>query len=138
MACYQEMRWDMLTCAFRYIKELADRLNHLENQIQTPHVPVQAFDYTNVGDPSLVEVHTPSNLARKRTHSMSEGLQDPYGRPNWPSQDRGTATPHSQTLPLLTYQDFSTNGQHLRRPSFSDMTLAGNLIAGSNEGTIKA
>lgn len=44
----------------------------------------------------------------------------------------------SYTHPVLTFEDFPTNGQHIRRPSFSDMTLAGNLITGSNEGTIKA
>jgi hypothetical protein len=39
---------------------------------------------------------------------------------------------------ILTVEDFPTNGQHIRRSSFSDMTLAGNLITGSNDGTIKA
>lgn len=37
---------------------------------------------------------------------------------------------------LLTYEEPSLNGN--RRTSFGDMTLAGSLITGSNEGTLKA
>jgi hypothetical protein len=70
---------------------------------------------------------------------MSETLQDPYARPSWPGQDRGgTEVFDVNVSPMLTHQEFPTNGQHIRRSSFSDMTLAGNLITGSNEGTIKA
>ncbi|KAF2655236.1 hypothetical protein K491DRAFT_716458 [Lophiostoma macrostomum CBS 122681] len=104
-----------------YIKELADRLNSLENQIQNPHAPGQTYDYTNVTDAGLGEIPTPSQLTRKRTHSMSEGLQEGYTRQNWFSQDH-----------------LVTNGLPVRRPSFNDMTLASNLMTGSNDGTIKA
>lgn len=70
---------------------------------------------------------------------MSENLQDPYTRPSWSGQDRGgTEVFDVNVSPMLTHQEFSTNGQNMRRTSFSDMTLAGNLITGSNEGTIKA
>ncbi|KAF2749612.1 hypothetical protein M011DRAFT_492708 [Sporormia fimetaria CBS 119925] len=102
-----------------YIKELADRLNNLESQIQNPHAPQPAFDYPPVADHGLPDPHA---LSRKRTHSMSETIHDPYGRPSWPSQER----------------EFSTNAPSFRRPSFSDMALASNLISSSNEGTIKA
>ncbi|KAF2276694.1 uncharacterized protein EI97DRAFT_432941 [Westerdykella ornata] len=106
-----------------YIKELADRLNSLENQIhQHPHGPPPTFDYPVVGDHSLNDPHTPSHLSRKRTHSMSEGLQDPHRGSSWSAPDR----------------DFTTNGQTMRQSSFSDMTLAGSLLTGSNEATIKA
>lgn len=39
-------------------------------------------------------------------------------------------------LSLLTSQETPLNGD--RRTSFGDMTLAGNLITSSNEGTLKA
>lgn len=69
---------------------------------------------------------------------MSEGLHDPYGRPGWSGQDRGIYTVDPHPLPVLTDEDFTTNGQNARRPSYSDMTLAGNLMTGLNEGVIKA
>jgi hypothetical protein len=108
----------------RYIKELADRLNSLESQIQQPHG--QQFD-----------LQSPPQFHRKRTHSMSDGFQDTFVRSSWSGQDRGNNHPLEQTLvSLLTSQETPLNGD--RRTSFGDMTLAGNLITGSNEGTLKA
>lgn len=68
---------------------------------------------------------------------MSEGFQDNFGRSSWSGQDRGNDHPNERSmLSLLTIQETTTNGD--RRTSFGDMALAGNLIAGSNEGTLKA
>lgn len=120
-----------------YIKELADRLNSLENQIQNPHTPTQSYDYSGVGEQTM-DATTPSHINRKRTHSMSEGLQDSYSRQTWSGPDRGMSPWALYGADPADLEDFSTNGQHIRKPSFSDMTLAGNLITGSNEGTIKA
>lgn len=123
-----------------YIKELADRLNSLENQIQHPQAP--GYDFGAVGEPGLVDAQTPSQFPRKRTHSMSENFQDVYNRSTWSGQDRGTYhTYGSEMLYPLTYQEHSLNGAAAnsnRRISFGEMTLAGNLITGSNEATIKA
>jgi hypothetical protein len=123
-----------------YIKELADRLNSLENQIQHPQAP--GYDFGAVGEPGLGDAPAPVQFPRKRTHSMSENFQDVYGRPNWSGQDRGTYhTCGTETLYPLTYQEHSLNGTAAngnRRISFGEMTLAGNLITGSNEATIKA
>ncbi|KAF1997370.1 hypothetical protein P154DRAFT_283132 [Amniculicola lignicola CBS 123094] len=108
-----------------YIKELADRLNTLENQIQTPQAPGQTYDYLGVTEHGLPDAHAPPQFGRKRTHSMSEGLQDMYaasGRPSWPAQDR--EYPNGSNLNLQ------------RRTSYGD--LAASLIAGSNEGTVQA
>lgn len=69
---------------------------------------------------------------------MSEGFQDTFARHGWSGQDRGIATRDSQMWSTLTHQDFPTNGQTMRRPSLSDITLAGSLITGSNEETLKA
>ncbi|KAF2468487.1 uncharacterized protein BDR25DRAFT_55263 [Lindgomyces ingoldianus] len=112
-----------------YIKELADRLNSLESQIQHPHAPGPGYDYMSVGDQGLPDIQTPSQFTRKRTHSISEGMQDSYGTSNrqmgWSGQDR----------------EYPSNGAvqaiH-RRPSYDDMALVGSLITGSNEGVIKA
>lgn len=68
---------------------------------------------------------------------MSEGFQDTFGRSSWSGQDRGNNHPLEHAmLSLLTTQETPTNGD--RRTSFGDMALAGNLITGSNEGTLKA
>ncbi|KAH6633430.1 hypothetical protein C7974DRAFT_171085 [Boeremia exigua] len=118
-----------------YIKELADRLNSLESQIQQPQA--HQFDLQNLADQSFTEIQTPPQFHRKRTHSMSEGFQDAFGRSSWSGQDRGNNHPLEQNiLSLLTTQETPVNGD--RRTSFGDMTLAGNLITGSNEGTLKA
>lgn len=117
---------------------MADRLNSLENQIHNPHATGSAYDYVGIGDQGLPDTQSPSNFERKRTHSMSEGLHDPYGRSGWTGQERGIHTVEPHPLHVLTDEDFTTNGQTLRRASFSDMTLAGNLMTGSNEGVIKA
>lgn len=118
-----------------YIKELADRLNSLESQIQQPQG--QHFDLQSLTEQNFAEIQSPPQFHRKRTHSMSEGFQDAFGRPSWSGQDRGNDHPLEHTmLSLLTSQDTPLNSD--RRTSFVDMTLAGNLITGSNEGTLKA
>ncbi|KAF1977316.1 hypothetical protein BU23DRAFT_550647 [Bimuria novae-zelandiae CBS 107.79] len=103
-----------------YIKELADRLHELENQIQQPQGQTASYDLGPI-DQSL---EASSHFSRKRTHSMSENLSDPYARPSWPGQDRE---------PLN-----GTSENNNRRVSFTEWTLVGNLITGSNETTIKA
>jgi hypothetical protein len=84
------------------------------------------------------DVQAQSPFARKRTHSMSEGLQDAFTRQGWSGQDRGTYDSDMSQLAMLTHQDLAMNGQHARRPSYSELTLAGNLITGLNDGAIKA
>ncbi|KAF2193374.1 hypothetical protein K469DRAFT_745006 [Zopfia rhizophila CBS 207.26] len=135
-----------------YIKELADRLNTLESQIQHPQGGGQNYDYLGMGEQSISgppDAQTPTQFPRKRTHSMSESLQDSYGssnRPNmgWSGQDpqRGIYTVFLHPPKLLTCEEeFTSNGaaqDSHRRPSYGDMALAGSLITGSNEGTIKA
>lgn len=69
---------------------------------------------------------------------MSENFQDVFNRPSWTGQDRGINTWDPSAIALLTSQDPSSNGQAVRRPSYGDLTLAGNLMTGTNEGTIKA
>ena len=139
-ACLGQADEHTLLTPCRYIKELADRLVTLENQIQNPHHPPQAYDYPGVADPGLSDAQVSAHMVRKRTHSMSEGLHDSYGRPGWSGQDRGTPVTYGLVGPFADArsEDFSTNGQPLRRTSFSDMALASNLITGSNDGTIKA
>lgn len=124
--------------AHSYIKELADRLNSLENQIQHPSAPGQSFDYAGLSDQSMAELQALSQFTRKRTHSASEGLQDTSGRPNWSGQDRGTSARESSMWASLTHQDFPTNGLNVRRSSFSEINLAGSLITGLNEEVLKA
>jgi hypothetical protein len=94
-----------------YIKELADRLNTLESQIGGNP---QNIDYDiplGLRDQNIENVQTPTARAytRKRTHSMSEGPQDPYGpahRPNmgWSGQETIQTDQHSlngaNSLPL--------------------------------------
>ncbi|KAF9699932.1 hypothetical protein EKO04_001467 [Ascochyta lentis] len=118
-----------------YIKELADRLNSLESQIQQPQA--HQFDLQNMAEQSFAEIQSPPQFHRKRTHSMSEGFQDAFGRSSWSGQDRGNDHPLEQTmLSLLTTQEPPLNGD--RRTSFGEMALAGNLVTGSNESTLKA
>ncbi|KAF2020872.1 hypothetical protein BU24DRAFT_10138 [Aaosphaeria arxii CBS 175.79] len=122
-----------------YIKELADRLNSLENQIQYPHAqPTQTFDYAPMRDQPVPDTQAQTQFQRKRTHSISEGLQEGYNRSSWPAQDRGIEAWDPRALSLLTSQDLPSNGQTNRRGSYGDLTLAGNLINGTNEGTIKS
>jgi len=120
-----------------YIKELADRLNSLESQIQQPQMPTTNYDFGPI-DQSL---EAPSHFSRKRTHSLSENFGDPYNRPNWSSNDRGiyNAADPAGLYPL-TREEHPLNGAGAsnRRVSFTEWTLAGNLITGSNEATIKA
>ena len=119
-----------------YIKELADRLNTLETQISSPHAPPQTgYDYMGIGEQNLSglpDLGAPQ-FHRKRTHSMSEGLQDQYQAPHrpgmgWPGQEAHRA-------------DMAPNGGTpvpYRRQSYGDVALAGSLLQGSNEGVIKA
>lgn len=73
---------------------------------------------------------------------MSESLQD-YNRMSWSGQDRGIYACHPYTVRALTYQEFTANGAgavqglQQRRPSYSDMALAGSLMTGSNDAIIK-
>lgn len=114
---------------------MADRLNSLESQIQQPQS--QHFDLQNLTEQNFAEIQSPPQFHRKRTHSMSEGFQDAFGRSSWSGQDRGNNHPLEHTmLSLLTNQETPLNGD--RRTSFGDMTLVGNLITGFNEGTLKA
>lgn len=90
-------------------------------------------------------------FARKRTHSMSEGLQDSYA-PNhrasmgWSGQDtRGAEAFPGITIPSWLTPSLesvppngSNQGASYRRPSYGDVALAGSLLQGSNEGVIKA
>lgn len=118
-----------------YIKELADRLNSLESQIQQPQA--HQFDIQNLAEQNFAEIQSPPQFHRKRTHSMSEGFQDAFGRTSWSGQDRGNNHPLEQSmLSLLTSEDTPLNGD--RRTSFGDMALAGSLMTGSNEATLKA
>lgn len=145
---------------YRYIKELADRLNTLESQIANPHAPSGSqydISYVGMGDQSMTglsDIQTPTQYQRKRTHSMSEGIQEPYGpshRPNmgWSGQDasqRGIYIVSQDDWVLANTtegEQFSPNGAaqgSYRRmsPSYGDFSLAGSLIQGSNEGIIKA
>ncbi|KAJ4295371.1 hypothetical protein N0V90_007383 [Kalmusia sp. IMI 367209] len=121
-----------------YIKELADRLNSLENQMQQPQAQASSYDFSAL-DQGL---DAQPQFSKKRTHSMSENFADPYSRPSWSGQDRGTYnTEDSAALYLLTYEEQSINGSgenNNRRVSFTEWTLVSNLITGSNEATIKA
>ncbi|KAH8730672.1 hypothetical protein GQ44DRAFT_767853 [Phaeosphaeriaceae sp. PMI808] len=104
-----------------YIKELADRLNSLESQIQHPTTSSTTnFDFGGINDPSFANMQSPPQFSRKRTHSMSDEFQDVFTRPNWSAQDR----------------DPTLNGN--RRSSFGEMSLIGSLVTGSNEDTLKA
>lgn len=74
---------------------------------------------------------------------MSENFADPYNRPTWSAQDRGTSmTEYPSALTSLTCEEQSLNGandmNNNRRVSFTEWTLVGNLITGSNEAIIKA
>ncbi|KAJ4359843.1 uncharacterized protein N0V89_000399 [Didymosphaeria variabile] len=123
-----------------YIKELADRLNSLENQIQQPQAQPANYDFVPI-DQGL---DAPSQFSRKRTYSMSENFGEPYSRPSWSGQDRGTyITEDPSALPLLTREEQPLNGandsnNNNRRVSFTEWTLVGSLITGSNEAIIKA
>ncbi|KAK7179944.1 hypothetical protein PSPO01_13943 [Paraphaeosphaeria sporulosa] len=122
-----------------YIKELADRLNSLESQIQQPQAQAANYDFAAL-DQSL---EASSQFSRKRTYSMSENFADPYNRPSWSAQDRGTyVTEDPPALISLTREEQSLNGandmNNNRRVSFTEWTLVGNLITGSNEAIIKA
>ena len=71
----------MLTYGIRYIKELADRLNTLENQLPVRHPDLQQYAHMSQDGTSprgLNEFSPPSDGGppRKRTHSMSEGLHN--------------------------------------------------------------
>lgn len=121
----------------RYIKELADRLNSLESQIQHPPNPAQGFDFGGLGDQNFGDTQSPPQFKRQRTHSMGEAFHEAFSRPSWSGQERGNCyAVELNGPPILTNLDPSLNGN--RRTSFGEMALAGSLITGSNEGTLRA
>lgn len=68
---------------------------------------------------------------------MSEGLQDAFVRSSWSGQDRGNDFPlEPGMLSLLTRKETPVNND--RPTSFGDMALAGNLMTGSHQGTLRA
>ncbi|KAI8935385.1 hypothetical protein NX059_007968 [Plenodomus lindquistii] len=118
-----------------YIKELADRLNSLESQIQQPQNSSHNFDFGGMGDQTFVDTHSPPQFKRQRTHSMTDGFHDTFARPSWSAQDRGNGYPLELNGLALTEQEPSINGN--RRTSFGEMNLAGSLMTGVNEGTLR-
>ncbi|PVI05038.1 hypothetical protein DM02DRAFT_125003 [Periconia macrospinosa] len=121
-----------------YIKELAERVFTLENQMGSG--PPTAYDLGSVGEQMVGDAQPPPQLQRKRTHSMSETFTDNYNRP-WSGHDRGIFSTHDDDVYTLTGQESAPNGMDVnsnRRVSFGEMSLAGSLITGSNEATIKA
>ena len=90
-----------------------------------------------MGEQNFVDTQSPPQFKRQRTHSMTEGFHEAFGRPSWSGQDRGNCYSFEHNgLPMLTEEEPSINGN--RRTSFGEMTLAGSLITGSNEGALKA
>lgn len=90
-----------------------------------------------MGDQNFVDTQSPPQFKRQRTHSMTEGFHEAFGRSNWSGQDRGNGYSFEHNGHLaLTDEEPSLNGN--RRTSFGEMSLAGSLITGSNEGTLKA
>jgi hypothetical protein len=90
-----------------------------------------------MGDQHFADAQSPPQFKRQRTHSMSEGFHEAFGRPSYTAQDRGNGLPFEvQGQPVLTDQELPLNGN--RRTSFGEMALVGSLITGSNEGTLKA
>lgn len=126
-----------LTLYISYIKELADRLNSLESQIQHPAGTSNTFDFGSLSDQNFANTQSPPQFTRKRTHSMTDEFQEAFSRPNWVGQDRGNSYPSEQPmLSMLTTEEPLMNGA--RRTSFGEMSLIGSLVAGSNEETLKA
>jgi hypothetical protein len=120
-----------------YIKELADRLNSLESQIQQPPGTSTNFDFSALSDQNFPPTQSPPQFTRKRTHSMTDDFQDILSRPNWSGQDRGNGYPSEETtFSVLTHQEPALNGN--RRTSFGEMNLIGSLVTGSNEDVLKA
>ena len=118
-----------------YIKELADRLNSLESQIQHPTSSSTNFDFGGMSDSNFANTQSPPQFTRKRTRSMTDEFQDVFSRPSWTAQDRGNGYLPEETRPcLLTHQELPMNGN--RRTSFGEMI--GNLVTGSNEDILKA
>jgi hypothetical protein len=127
----------LLTCIFSYIKELADRLNSLESQIQHPTGSSTNFDFGGMSDQNFNNTQSPPQFTRKRTHSMTDEFQEVFSRPSWSGQDRGNGYPSEQSmLSLLTVEEPALNGN--RRTSFGEMSLIGSLVTGSNEDILKA
>ena len=90
-----------------------------------------------MGDQSFVDNQSPPHFKRQRTHSVTEGFHEAFGRSSWSAQDRGNGYSFEQNGRLvLTDEEPSLNGN--RRTSLGEMSLAGSLITGSNEGTLKA
>lgn len=120
-----------------YIKELADRLNSLESQIQHPTASSTNFDFGGIGDHNFANIQSPPQFTRKRTHSMTDDFQEVFSRSSWSGQDRGIYNSTEQPLlSVLTIQDPALNGN--RRNSFGEMSLIGSLVTGSNEDILKA
>lgn len=125
-----------MTCS-SYIKELADRLNSLESQIQQPTSSSANFDFGTMGDQNFPSTQSPPQFTRKRTHSMTDDFQDILSRPNWSAQDRGNGCSlEDSVFSVLTRQEPAPNGD--RRTSFGEMNLIGSLVTGSNEEVLKA
>lgn len=97
--------------------------------------------YVGMGDQGisgLPDIQTPTQYTRKRTHSISEGLHDPYGPAHRPNMGWSGDSSHR----ALVSDQYSPNGavqSSYRRMSnsFGD-ALAGSLLQGSNEPVIKA
>jgi hypothetical protein len=123
-------------CYRSYIKELADRLNSLESQLQ-PTNSANNFDFGGLSDPNFASNQSPPQFTRKRTHSMTDEFQEVFARPSWSGQDRGNCYPTERDMvSLLTAEEPQLNGN--RRTSFGEMSLIGSLVTGSNEDILKA
>ncbi len=120
----------------RYIKELADRLNTLENQLPVRHSDLQQYAHLSQEGTSprpMNEFSPPSEGApsRKRTHSMSEGLhnsaymQAQLQRPaerlpsigDWTAQEAPRHLPHPGTgihIPQASQSDINNISSNYR------------------------
>jgi hypothetical protein len=63
---YHFLWLDMLTVLFSYIKELADRLNSLESQIQHPTGSAANFDFGSISEQNFTNAQSPPRFTRNR------------------------------------------------------------------------
>ncbi|KAK2761742.1 Glucose-responsive transcription factor [Arachnomyces sp. PD_36] len=125
-----------------YIKELAERLNTLESQVNQNEIQYQPM---NEGSPQAYQEFSPpidgNMIGRKRTFSMSEGMSNafmPQSGSQRASQPAVGAWPGHSTEDAYNSPSFANGSAKVAQPFWSQDAEAQGQVGGSAESNVAA